>query len=64
MSDYPPGWDRARSQYENACNDDVPRVCRHCDECGACDRDWIDCQDDADAAAAEARWEAARDGWD
>ena len=64
MADYPPGWERARSQYENACNDDVPRVCRHCDEYDTCDRDWIDCEADAEATAAETRWEAARDRWD
>lgn len=57
MSDYPPGWDLARSQYENACNDDVPRVCRDCDEYDTCDRDWIDCE----AAVLAALIELARE---
>jgi len=64
MSDYPPGYERARSHYENDCNDTVPRICRNCDECDTCDRDWIDCEADADATAAEERREAARDRWD
>ena len=64
MSDLPPGWDRARVAYENDANDYVPRVCRNCPDYDTCDRDWIDCQEDAAATAAEDAWEARRDAHD
>jgi hypothetical protein len=64
MSDMPPGWARATAAYENDCNDSIPRVCRDCPDYEGCTRDWIDCDADAEATAAESRWEAARDARD
>lgn len=61
MSDLPPGWARATAAYENDCNDSIPRVCRHCPDHDTCERDWIDCEQDAAEREAEDRWEAARE---
>lgn len=63
MSEMPIGWDRARSAYENACNE-PPRICQECDCLGDCKHDPTDCESDAIERAAEARREAARDAWD
>jgi len=63
MSDYPPGWDLARSNYENDCND-APSICWECDQYDGCERDPVDCEADNRERAAEERWEAARDRWD
>ena len=64
MSDLPPGYERARIAYENDANDSIPRVCRNCPDYETCDRDWIDCEADAEATDAEARFEARRDAHD
>jgi hypothetical protein len=63
MSDYPPGYERARDQYENDCND-RPSICDECDQYDTCDRDPVDCDADAAERAAEERWEAAREARD
>jgi len=62
MSDLPMGW--AAAEARRLEPDDLPRICRNCDQYDGCEMDPTDCEADACERAAEDRWEAARDRYD
>ncbi len=52
--------------YSHDTGEDRPlvEICDECDRYGSCEYDPSDCEADAEATDAEARWEAARDAHD